>query len=50
MKMAIEAVNNNDMNPTEAAKVYEIPRQTLVDHITGQFEKQGGGRNSELTP
>ena len=49
MKLAIEAVNSNDMNPTEAAKVYQVPRQTLVDRINGKFGKEGAGRISELT-
>ena len=49
MKLAIEAVNSNDINPTEAAKVYQVPRQTLVDRINGKFGKEGAGRNSELT-
>ena len=49
MKLAIEAVNSNDMNATEAAKVYQVPRQTLVDRINGKFGREGAGRNSELT-
>ena len=49
LKLAIEAVNSNDINPTEAAKVYQVPRQTLVDRINGKFGKEGPGRNSELT-
>ena len=44
MKLAIEAVNSNDMNPTEAAKVYQVPRQTLVDCISGKLGKEGAGR------
>ena len=50
MKLTIEAVTSNDMNVTEAAKVFEIPRQTLDDRIKGKFPKEGTGRNSELTP
>ena len=38
------------MNVTEAAKVFEVPRQTLNDRIKGKFLKEGAGRNSELTP
>ena len=50
MKLAIEAVISNNMNVTEAAKVSEIPRQTLNDRIKAKFSKEGAGRNSELTP
>lgn len=46
MKLVIEAVTSNDMNVTEAAKVFEIPRQTLDNQIKGKFLKEGTGRNS----
>ena len=46
MKLAIEAVNSNDMNPTEVAKVYQVPRQTLVDCINGKHGKEGAGRRT----
>ena len=49
MKLAIEAANSNYMNSTEAAKVYQVPRETLVDSINGKFGKEGAGRNLELT-
>ena len=50
MKLSTEAVTSNDMNVNEAAKVYEMPRQTLDDWIKGKFSKEGASRNSELTP
>ena len=50
MKLAIEALTSKNMNVTEAAKVSEIPRQTLNDRIKAKFSKEGAGRNSELTP
>ena len=37
------------MNPTEAAKVYQVLRQTLVDRINRKFGKEEAGRNLELT-
>ena len=39
MKLAIEAVNSNDMNP-------QVPRQTLVDCINGKHGKEGADRRT----
>ena len=50
MKLPTEAVTSNDMNVNEAAKVSQMPRQTLDDWIKGKFSKEGASRNSELTP
>ena len=50
MKAAIETMANNEMNVTEASKMFSIPRQTLDDRITNKFGKEGAGRNTELTP
>ena len=46
---AMEAVEFRTMNVTEAAKVFDIPRQTLSDRMKGKYTKIGGGRKTELT-
>lgn len=33
---AIEAVRSNRLSGYEAAKTYDIPRKTIMDHVTGR--------------
>ena len=49
MKAAIECVNNGEMNVTDAAKLYQIPRQTLDDWVKRKYDKDGSGPKTELT-
>ena len=50
MKAAIEAVANNEINVTEALKMFSIQKQTLDDCIKNKYGKEGAGRTTELTP
>ena len=50
MAAAIESVTKDEMNVTEASKVFNVPRQTLDDWLKGKFGKVGAGCNTELTP
>ena len=50
MAAAIESVLKDEMNVTEASKVFNVPQQTLDDQLKGKFRKVGAGRNTELTP
>ena len=49
MAAAIESVLKDEMNVTEASKVFNVPQQTLDDQLKGKFRKVGAGRNTELT-
>ena len=49
MELALESVSEG-MNVTEAARIFQIPRQTLKDQVSQRYDRQGGGRPSELTP
>ena len=48
MGNVIETVNAKRMNVTEAAKVFNVPRQTLNDRIRNKYTKVGPGGNTEL--
>ena len=49
MAAAIESVTKDEMNVTEASKVFNVPRQRLDDWLKGKFRKVGAGRDTELT-
>ena len=50
MAAAIESVTKDEMNVTEASKVFNVPQQTLDNRLKGKFGKVGAGRNTELIP
>ena len=50
MAAAIESVTKDEMNVTEASKVFNVPQQTLDNWLKGKFGKVGAGRNTELIP
>ena len=49
MARAIDMVNNEGVNLTQAAKICGVPRQTLKDRISNKYQKAGAGRPTELT-
>ena len=50
MAAAIESVTKDEMNVTEASKVFNVPQQTLGNRLKRKFGKVGAGRNTEQTP
>ena len=50
MAAAIESVTKDQMNVTEASKVFNVPQQTLDNWLKGKFGKVGAGCNTELIP
>ena len=50
MAAATESVTKDEINETEASKVFNVPWQTLDDQLKGKFRKAGAGCNTELTP
>ena len=50
MAAAIESVTKDEMNVTEASKVFNVPQQTLNNRLKRKFGKVGAGRNTEQTP
>ena len=49
MKLAMESVQNGELNVTKAALLYGILRQTLKDKISGKYNNKNAGRTTELT-
>lgn len=50
LEAALEAVKKNELSTKKAAKLFNIPRTTLRDHISGRRGKEGanGGRPTVL--
>lgn len=49
---AVSAIRNNEMSGYEAAKIFEIPRSTIMTHVTGSRgnKSQTMGRNTVFHP
>ncbi|XP_057316630.1 uncharacterized protein LOC130657643 [Hydractinia symbiolongicarpus] len=46
---ALACVKNGKMNVTDAAKVFEIPRQTLKDKVSNKYKRDIRGQPTRLT-
>lgn len=49
MENAIETVNAETMNVTEAAEVFNVPWERLNDRLRNKYAKVVAGRNTELS-
>ena len=51
MDMALQDIRNNNMKPSEASKIYKIPRKTLTDRISKNIKDdcKAGGAGTYLS-
>ena len=49
MDLAIQSLNNGEINVSDVLKIFNIPRQPLDNRVHGKYEKEGAAPNPDLT-